>query len=121
MPTEEHTLVLEHLRYIRHTIDRMAADIQALKFRAGNIKTSCLQHTHRFDRVEERLNRIERRLDLYEPPYLDPPPNQMEGGPHTPKQYPLPRQPTQSLATPLAPAVNGLRSASIPSGLLRSH
>lgn len=71
MTEETENLVLEMLRNIRGTIDRMALDIMDLKIRMSAVETHLGQHqlqlaamNTRMDHVDERLSRIERRLDL---------------------------------------------------------
>jgi septation ring formation regulator EzrA len=59
-------LTLEHLRYIRASIDRIENDVRDVKFRISQIEESSLHHTRRFDRVDEQLLTIERRLGLVE-------------------------------------------------------
>lgn len=66
-------LMLEHLKHIRSTTDAMALDIVDLKSRVtgveiqmGQLATQYAGQNARLDRVEERLARIERRLDLVE-------------------------------------------------------
>ena len=74
MTAEEHNLVLEHLRHIRARVDRTAEDVQDLKVRMASIETKLahmhaddVNQIHRIDRIEVRLERIEQRLDLYDP------------------------------------------------------
>jgi hypothetical protein len=64
MTAEEHSLILEHLRHIRASVDRIAEDMRDLKFRMGNVETNTLHLTHRMDRFDERVARVERRLGL---------------------------------------------------------
>jgi DNA repair ATPase RecN len=71
MTGEPHNLILEHLRAIRGSVDRMEHDIKDLKFRVGQVEHTLAQHgttlahyTSRFDRLDERLDRIEQRLGL---------------------------------------------------------
>lgn len=66
-------LVLEHLRAIRATQDRLSEDVQEIKGRLGILETQVgiltaqyASISNRLDRVDERLLRIERRLELVE-------------------------------------------------------
>lgn len=66
-------LVLEHLRRIRASQERTELDMSELKARAsgleqvtGQILTLMGTLNQRMDRFDERLGRIERRLDLAE-------------------------------------------------------
>jgi hypothetical protein len=66
-------LVLEHLRRIRASQERTELDMAELKARAsgleqvtGQILTLMGTLNQRMDRFDERLGRIERRLDLAE-------------------------------------------------------
>jgi archaellum component FlaC len=71
MTEETENMVLEMLRRIRASQERMELDIQDIKSRMTNIEISVGQLTSQFasqslrlDRIEERVGRIERRLDL---------------------------------------------------------
>ena len=64
MAEEPHNLILEHLRAIRGSQERMEHDIKDLKFRVGQIEQTLAHHSSRFDRVETRLEHIEKRLGL---------------------------------------------------------
>lgn len=64
-------IVLEHLRAIRGTVDRLAVDMQEVKGRLGLLEqqVSILGQqyagvSNRLDRLDERVSRIEKRLDL---------------------------------------------------------
>lgn len=71
-------LVLEHLREMRGKIDQMADDVREVKQRLstveatqgsilqhiGHLATTMAQQQHSFDRMAERVERIERRMDL---------------------------------------------------------
>jgi hypothetical protein len=63
--------VLEHLRYIRAAVDGLREDAQDLKRRMTSLEMQVAQlhgdfagQSARIDRVEIRLERIERRLEL---------------------------------------------------------
>lgn len=72
--TEDTTnIVLEQLKNIRKTGERTAEDVQDLKLRIADIEhhlaysavtDARLQHS--IDKITERLDRIERRLELQE-------------------------------------------------------
>jgi hypothetical protein len=64
-------IVLEHLRHIRATVDGIAADLRrtnahvsALEFGHGSMAVSHADQNVEIDRLKERLDRVERRLDL---------------------------------------------------------
>ena len=58
------TDILEPLRAIRGTLDRIAEDMREVKVRLGFLETQCASLSNRLDRMDERVGRIERRLDL---------------------------------------------------------
>ncbi len=64
MTDEVPNLIVEHLRAIRGSVERMEYDIKDLKFRTGQIEQTMVHHSLRFDRLEARLERIEKRLGL---------------------------------------------------------
>ncbi len=71
MTEETENLVLEMLRWIRASQERMELDVVDLKARVsaieqvqGNILNQIGGLGVRLDRLEERVARIERRLDL---------------------------------------------------------
>ena len=66
MTSNNDNLVLEHLRHIRATVDRTQEDVRDIKFRVGQLESNVLNLTHRMDRFDERLNRVETRLGLAE-------------------------------------------------------
>lgn len=66
-------LVLEHLRAIRATVDRVSDDMRDVKSRLGILESQVgiltAQYavvSNRLDRMDERILRIEKRLDLVE-------------------------------------------------------
>ncbi len=70
---EVDNLVLEHLRHIRGQIDRVETKLDDLILRVGHIERSVAEHSvqlaevnGRFDRLDGRVTRIEKRLDLVE-------------------------------------------------------
>ncbi len=68
---ETDNLILEHLRAIRGTLDRHSDELREIKERVGIIETGVgnlgaqyASLSTRLDRLDERVARIERRLDL---------------------------------------------------------
>lgn len=64
-------LILEHLRHIRKGLDELRLDVGDLKTRVtaieitlGQIVTLLAGQSGRMDRIEDRLGRVERRLEL---------------------------------------------------------
>jgi hypothetical protein len=61
-------LTLKHLQEFRNEFrdfrHDMAEDLSDLKFRLRRIEETVTHHTAQFDRLNERLTRIENRLDL---------------------------------------------------------
>ena len=73
MTEETENLVLEMLRRMRASLDRIEVDVGDLKLRMSACETNLAQvqiqvagMNGRLDRFDERLGRIERRLDLVE-------------------------------------------------------
>ena len=73
MTADVENLVLEHLRHLRRTLDFVSADVSDLKLRAsamehhlGQIQVQMAGLKSRMDRSDERLGRVERRLELVE-------------------------------------------------------
>jgi thiamine pyrophosphokinase len=71
MTEEVENMVLEQLRRIRASQDRMELDMTDLKVRMsameqhqGQIMTLLGSLGQRMDRLDERMGRVERRLDL---------------------------------------------------------
>jgi predicted nucleic acid-binding Zn-ribbon protein len=62
--TVQDSIVLEHLRHIRGAIDDMRDDIREIKQRAGSLEHQYANMSNRLDRMDVRIERIERRLDL---------------------------------------------------------
>ena len=73
--TEETTnLVLEHLRHIRGVVDDMRAEMKHFIMRMGlaernivSLHVSDASQNVELDRIKERLQRIEQRLELTDP------------------------------------------------------
>lgn len=59
-------LILEHLRAIRETQDRHTEDLREIKGRLGILEQQYASVSNRLDRMDERVGRIEKRLDLVE-------------------------------------------------------
>jgi polyhydroxyalkanoate synthesis regulator phasin len=73
MTDETTNLVLEHLRRIRASQERMELDVGEIKGRLSSVEIQIGAIgqqigvlNQRMDRLEERVGRIERRLDLAE-------------------------------------------------------
>lgn len=64
MSDNTENLVLEHLKHIRRVVDVMHNDMRDLKFRVGQMEETLMHHTRRMDNIDDRLTRIETRLDL---------------------------------------------------------
>jgi archaellum component FlaC len=59
-------LVLEHLRAIRGTVERLSEEMQDVKVGLGNLENQYASISNRLDRLDGRVLRIEKRLDLVE-------------------------------------------------------
>lgn len=57
-------IVLEHLRAMREMLDNMSGDLRDLKVRTTSIEEALAGVNQRLDRNDERLERIEKRLNL---------------------------------------------------------
>jgi predicted nucleic acid-binding Zn-ribbon protein len=57
-------IVLEHLCHMRGAIDDKRDDIREVKQRLGNLENQYASISTRMDRMDGRIERIERRLDL---------------------------------------------------------
>ncbi len=55
---------LELLRHIRASTDRTENDIRDIKFRLSQLEEKAQHHTGRFDRLDDRLLTLEKRLGL---------------------------------------------------------
>lgn len=64
--TETESLVLEHLQHIRGAVDALRDDMRDVKVRLGTLETQYASLSNRLDRLDGRVERIERRLDLAE-------------------------------------------------------
>jgi archaellum component FlaC len=63
---EIENIVLEHLRAIRATQDRHSDDLREIKGRLGILEQQYASVSNRLDRVDDRISRIEKRLELVE-------------------------------------------------------
>ena len=73
MTDEQDNRIIERLRAIRGSQDRMEHDIRDLKFRVGQVEQTLAQHgtllahySTRCDRIDGRLELIDKRLGLVE-------------------------------------------------------
>jgi hypothetical protein len=64
MATEPDSIVLAILRKIDQRTERMAEDLQDLKVRVTSVEEGVAGVNRRLDRLEIRVERIERRLEL---------------------------------------------------------
>ena len=64
MTGEVENLILEHLRRFDRRLETMSADLHDIKIRMSGVEQGLALVNKPIDRVEERLARIERRLDL---------------------------------------------------------
>ena len=73
MTEQTENMIIEMLRRIRASVERVEADVGDLKLRTSAIESHLGQMqiqnagmNSRLDRLDERIGRIERRLDLAE-------------------------------------------------------
>jgi hypothetical protein len=65
MPESTEDLILEHLAPMRAAVDRVDQRLDDMTIRIGHLETSFAhEQSIRFDCVEARLARIEKRLEL---------------------------------------------------------
>ncbi len=64
--TEIENLVLEHLPHFRGVVDGLSDDVRDIKGRLGTLETQYASLSNRMDRLDARVERIERRLNLAE-------------------------------------------------------
>ena len=62
--TEQDNIVLEHLRHIGGAIDGVREDIREIRQRAGSLEHQYANKSNRLDRMDVRIERIQRRLEL---------------------------------------------------------
>ena len=63
-------LVLEILHRLDKKVDGMAEDLRELRKAQSGILQILASHDGRLSRLEDRLERIEKRLDLFDPALL---------------------------------------------------
>ncbi len=73
MMAEVENLVLEHLRYMRGQLDRVEHKLEDVIARLGHLERAVADHSvqlaeinTKLDRLDARVTRIEKRLDLVE-------------------------------------------------------
>lgn len=66
---EPDNVVLVYRRRIDAKVDRVSDDVRDIKFRVTNLEEGQAGIQRRLDRVDVRLERSERRLDLVELPH----------------------------------------------------
>jgi predicted nucleic acid-binding Zn-ribbon protein len=64
--TEVENLILDHLCHMRSAIDGVREDMREVKTRLGILENQYASMSSRLDRLDARVERIERRLDLAE-------------------------------------------------------
>jgi predicted nuclease with TOPRIM domain len=64
--TEVENLILDHLRHLRSAVDALREDMREVKTRLGILENQYASMSVRLDRLDARVERIERRLDLAE-------------------------------------------------------
>lgn len=64
MASEPENLVLEHLRAIRAGVDALRHDVREIKKTQAAVLQVLASHEARLQHIEDRLDRIERRLEL---------------------------------------------------------
>ena len=62
--TEVENLILDHLRHMRGGINGLREDMREVKTRLGILENQYASMSSRLDRLDARVERIERRLDL---------------------------------------------------------
>jgi hypothetical protein len=67
------SLILEHLRHVRTAVDALREDMREVKSRLGHLEEQVASSHAQYaslsrciDRLDERLERVERRLALFE-------------------------------------------------------
>ncbi|MDB5525866.1 MAG: hypothetical protein JWM58_3629 [Rhizobium sp.] len=59
-------IILEHLRAIRASLDNLTQDMLEVKGRLGTLEQQYANLSTRLDRIDLRVSRIEKRLNLVE-------------------------------------------------------
>ena len=67
MSDEPENLVLAQLRDIRGLLGRVAEDVANIKVRVTSLEIGLAGVNRRLDQVDERLERLERRVGLIDP------------------------------------------------------
>jgi predicted nucleic acid-binding Zn-ribbon protein len=72
MADEPENRTLRYLRSLDTKLDRVLGELKTrmdrLELNTGQIQVALAEHSNRMDRIENRLARIERRLDLVDTP-----------------------------------------------------
>lgn len=66
MAEEPENITLRYLRRIDEKLDTLIADLRDLKIRTTNTEEGLAGINRRLDRLDDRVARIEKRLDLVE-------------------------------------------------------
>ena len=66
MSDQPDNLILVLLRRMDEKLDRLGDDMHDIKVRTTNVESGVAALNRRMDRFEDRLERIERRLDIVE-------------------------------------------------------
>ncbi|MCO5131105.1 MAG: hypothetical protein M9932_11130 [Xanthobacteraceae bacterium] len=69
MAGEPDNMILVYLRRFDEKLDRVIDDMRDLKIRATAVEEGLVGIHRRLDRLETRVERIERRLDLVDQPH----------------------------------------------------
>jgi DNA repair ATPase RecN len=69
MVDEPDSIILQYMRRFDTQLQRMGEDIHEMRIRLTNVEESQSIIHRRLDRMDERLERIECRLDLVGSPY----------------------------------------------------
>lgn len=64
MADQPDNIVLVYLRRIDEKVDRLSDDVRELRARMGAVEQGVAQLSVRMDRLADRVERIERRLEL---------------------------------------------------------
>lgn len=67
MADQPDNLILQYLRRFDERLDRIAGDLRDLKVRMTGVEEGLAGVHRRLDRMDDRLARVECRLDLVEP------------------------------------------------------
>ena len=67
MSDEPENLMLVYLRRVDTTVSRIAEDVHDLKVRMTSLEEAVVGVQRRIDRIDGRLERVERRLGLLDP------------------------------------------------------